>query len=125
MRIFLTTLALAAALGTMAQHGDHASKTPEQKAEHRTERMVKELGLDAAQQEKVSQINLNYSKTMADVATIQNEKDRKGRADALKDNRDNQLQAVLTQEQYAKMLQLREEHKAKKDAAKEKDGSDD
>lgn len=118
MRALLMTLAIATAFSAMAQKGDHATKSPEEKASHRTERMVKELGLDAAQQEKVAAINLNYAKAMKDVASIPSDKDRKGRADVLKGNRDTQLDHVLTPEQYKKMLALREEHKA----AKAKDG---
>ena len=119
------TIALATAFSAMAQKGDHKTKSPEEKAQQRTERMVKELGLDASQQEKVAAINLDFSKAMADVAKIQSEKDRKGRADVLKGRRDTRLSEVLSQDQYKKFLSLREEHKAKKDANKDKDGSDD
>ncbi len=125
MRTLMMTLAFATALSAMAQKGDHKTKSPEEKAQQRTERMVKELGLDAAQQAKVSEINLNFAKAMADVAKIQSEKDRKGRADVLKGARDTRLSQVLTPDQYKKFLSLREEHQAKKDADKDKDGSDD
>ncbi len=127
MRTLLMTLAFATAFGAMAQKGDHKTKSPEEKANQRTERMAKQLGLDAAQHDKVAAINLNFAKAMAEVAKIQSEKDRKGRADVLKGNRDTKLSEVLTKDQYAKLLQLREEHKSKKDADKDKDkeGSDD
>lgn len=124
MRTILLTLAVATAFSAMAQKGEHATKSPEEKAKHRTERMVKDLGLDADQQEKVATINLNFAKAMADVQRIESEKDRKGRADVLKNARDTRLSAVLTKDQYAKFLQLREERKDKKDD-KDKNGSDD
>lgn len=123
MRILLMTLAFATAFSAMAQKGDHKTKSPEEKAKQRTERMVNDLGLDATQQAKVSEINLNFAKAMADVAKIQSDKDRKGRADVLKGSRDTRLGQVLTKDQYAKYLQLREERKAKKDD--DKDGSSD
>lgn len=117
------TLAFATAFSAMAQKGNQTTKSPEEKAKQRTERMVKELGLDADQHAKVSEINISFAKAMADVAKIQPEKDRKGRADVLKGSRDTRLSQVLTKDQYAKYLQLREERKAKKDD--DKDGSND
>lgn len=118
MRTILLTLALATAFGAMAQKGENAPKTPEEKAKQRTERMVEELGLDAAQQEKVASINLRFAQAMQDVDAIKDETTRKGRESALKTSRDNNLQSVLTQQQYDKMIKVREERKAKKGAAK-------
>ncbi|MEO7081562.1 MAG: hypothetical protein ABIY71_08540, partial [Flavobacteriales bacterium] len=67
--------------------------------------------------EKASAINLDYYTAMRQVNTIV-EKDRDGRASVVKANRDNQLQAVLSPEQFSKMITLRNERKAKKDADK-------
>ena len=118
MKAILLTIALSIGLGAFAQKGDHVQKTSAEKAQHRTEQMVKDLGLDAAQKEKVASINLSYATAMAQVNTITIEKDREGRSDVLKGNRDNSLQKVLTNEQYAKMLSLRTEKKAKHEAEK-------
>lgn len=113
MRTLLFTLALATGMSAMAQQG-HTEKTPAEKAERRTERMVQDLGLDATQQEKVASINQAYAKAMYDLRSVR-EEDRQGRTDHLKSSRDNAYQSVLTADQYAKLLQLREMRKADKD----------
>lgn len=118
MRTLLLTLALATGLSTMAQQKGQTEKLPAEKARNRTEWMTKELGLDPAQQEKVAAINLQYAQAMQNVDAIKDETTRKGRAAALKTSRDNGLQSVLTQEQFDKMIKVREERKAKKNAAK-------
>ncbi|MBS1936620.1 MAG: hypothetical protein JSS84_02245 [Bacteroidetes bacterium] len=118
MRTLLLTLALATGLSTMAQQKGQTEKTPAEKAKNRTEWMTKELGLDATQQEKVAAINLQYAQAMQNVDAIKDETSRKGRASALKTSRDNNLQSVLTPQQYDKMIKVREERKAKKSAAK-------
>lgn len=111
------TLALATGLTAMAQQG-HTEKTPAEKAERRTERMVQDLGLDAAQREKVATIHLAYAKAMYDLRSVRDE-DRRGRADYLESSRDNGLQQVLTADQYAKLQQLREQRKEKNDGEEE------
>lgn len=118
MKAILLSLAFAFGLTAFAQKNDNAHKTPAEKADHRTEQMVKDLGLEAGQQDKVASINLGYYTAMRDVNTISNEKDREGRASYVKANRDRDLQAVLTPEQYTKMLSLRAEKKAKHEADK-------
>ncbi len=117
MRTLLMTLALATGLTAMAQQG-HTEKTPAEKAERRTERMVQDLGLDAAQREKVATIHLAYAKAMYDLRSVRDE-DRRGRADYLESSRDNGLQQVLTADQYAKLQQLREQRKEKNDGEEE------
>lgn len=112
------TLAFATAFSAMAQKGGNNTRSPEEKAQQRTERMVKELGLTGDQHAQVSKINLSFAKAMRDVATIEDEGARKGRADALKESRDSSLGQVLTPDQYNKMLALREAHKAKQEADK-------
>lgn len=117
MKAILLSLALVFGLSAFAQKADQSQKTPAEKAENRTEQMVKDLGLDASQQAKTAAINLDYYKTMREVDSIV-EKDRAGRESYVKANRDTRLQAVLTPEQFNKMITLRNEKKAKKDAEK-------
>ena len=117
MKAILLSLALVFGLSAFAQKADQSQKTPAEKAEHRTEQMVKDLGLDASQQAKTAAINLDYYKTMREVNSIV-EKDREGRESYVKANRDTRLQEVLTAEQFNKMIELRNEKKAKKDAEK-------
>ena len=117
MKAILLSLALVFSLSAFAQKADQSQKTPAEKAENRTEQMVKDLGLDASQQAKAAAINLDYYTTMRQVNTIV-EKDRAGRESYVKANRDTRLQEVLTPEQFNKMITLRNEKKAKKDAEK-------
>lgn len=117
MRTFLTSLALVAGLGLMAQDADlddNGKKTPEEKAQHRTELMTKELGLSPDQVTKVNAINLGFARSMESVRQIKDEPSRKGRAEALRTNRDGQLKETLTTEQYTRMMELREKKKAGK-----------
>lgn len=119
MRTILTTLALAVGMSLMAQDANAGKdkKTPEERAAKRTEQMTKDLGLSSEQVAKVNTINLNFARTANDVKQIQDPATRKGRMDALKTKRDAELKAVLTTEQYDKMVALREK---KKDGVKEK-----
>ncbi len=113
MRSILTTLALAAGMSLMAQDADmdNDKKTPEERAQHRTEVMTKELGLNAEQIAKVNTINMNFAHAMSDVKKIEDAETKKGRADALKKKRDADLKVVLTAEQFTTMLALREKKK--------------
>jgi len=120
MKAILFSLALAFGLTAFAQKDDQAQKTPAEKAAHRTEQMVKDLGLDASQQKIIASVNLDYYTAMREVNSIP-EKDREGRAKVVKANRDNRYQGVLSPEQYNKMITLRNERKAKKEAEKEKE----
>ena len=118
MRTLFSTLALVAGMSLMAQDADmdNDKKTPEERAKHRTEMMTKELGLSAEQIAKVNTINLNFARAASDVKEIKDEATRKGRSDALRSKRDNDLQGVLTADQFTKM-------KAQRD--KKKDGNQD
>lgn len=120
MRTLLTTLALTIGMSLMAQDADmdNDKKTPEERAQHKTEVMTKELGLNAEQIAKVNTININFMRAMSDVKQIPDGETKKNRSSALKEKRDADLKGVLTAEQYAKLLELR----AKKDADKEKKG---
>lgn len=118
MKAILLSLALTIGLGAFAQKGDTNQKSPAEKAQQRTEQMVKDLGLNATQQEKVAEINLTYSSAMKNVNSLTDDTAREKRGDVVKANRDNGFKEVLTAEQYAKMLSLRAEKKAKHDADK-------
>lgn len=117
MRTLLSTLALVASMSMMAQNADtdDDKKTPEEKAKHRTEVMTKELGLNTDQSAKVLEINTTFAKNMVNVKQLPREEDRKLRGQVLKDKRDERLKLVLTAEQYAKMIELRDKKKSDKD----------
>lgn len=118
MRTLLTTLALVAGMGLMAQSADAGKdkKTPEEKAAKRTEQMTKDLGLSAEQVAKVNTINLNFARYNADVKAAGAGADVKGRTEALKSKRDAQLKEVLTPEQYTKYEAIRAKKAAEKKA---------
>lgn len=123
MRTLFSTLALVASMSLMAQDADmdNDKKSPEERATHRTELMTKELSLNPEQVAKVNTINLNFARHIGEVKAIADETSRKGRSEALKSRRDAELKAVLTPEQYGKMMELRDqkkEDKAKKDGKK-------
>lgn len=118
MKAILLSLALTIGLGAFAQKADTNEKSPADKAQQRTEQMVKDLGLDAAQKEKVATINLTYSTAIKNVNSLTDETAREKRGDVVKANRDNAFKEVLTPEQFSKMISLRAVKKAKHEADK-------
>lgn len=124
MKAILLSLAFAIGIGANAQTADHQQKTAAEKAERRTEKMAKDLQLNAEQKAKVAEINLSYAKAMEQVNTIKDEKSHDMRADVLKGNRDRGYQAALTPEQFKKLLDMRAAKKAKHDAEKKADKKD-
>ena len=121
MRTLVMTLALMVGLSAMAQDSDHAKKTPAEHAQKRTAEMTTELGLNADQQAKVAEINMQYADGAQTVSTITDKDAQKLRMNALKTNRDNSYKAVLTDAQYNKCTALQAQKKAKKDADEPKD----
>jgi periplasmic protein CpxP/Spy len=122
MRTLFTTLALAAGMSLLAQDADlddKGKKTPEERAQHRTEVMTKQLGLNAEQIAKVNTIHITFARAMSEVKEMQDQEARKNRAKALRDKRDNDLKGVLSAEQFSKMLAERD--KKKEDAKGKKD----
>ncbi|HRH68639.1 MAG TPA: hypothetical protein PLB89_03940 [Flavobacteriales bacterium] len=84
-----------------------------EKADKRTETMTEELGLSTEQTAKVQVINERFAKAMMDLKKVQQAEDaQKERARIIRQQRDVELKAVLTTEQYEKMLVLRKEKKA-------------
>ena len=122
MRTLVMTLALMVGLSAMAQDSDHAQKTPAERAQKRTTEMTSQLGLNADQQAKVNEINMQFADGAQTVSTISEKEAQKKRMEALKTNRDNGYKAVLTEAQYNKWMALRAEKKAKHQAEKTKSG---
>lgn len=118
MRTLVMTLALMVGLSAMAQDSDHTQKTPAERAQKRTTEMTTELGLNADQQAKISEINMQYADGAQTVSTITDKDSQKMRMNALKTNRDSSYKAILTEAQYNKWTALQAQKKAKKDAEK-------
>jgi periplasmic protein CpxP/Spy len=127
MRTLLTTLALAAGMTLMAQDADmddNGKKTPDERAQHRTEWMTKELGLSPEQIAKVNPINITYARAISEVKDMKDVEAKKTRSKALRDKRDADLKAVLTPEQFTKLTTLREQKEGKKDKEDKKGKKD-
>ncbi|GAA4370236.1 hypothetical protein GCM10023185_44600 [Hymenobacter saemangeumensis] len=123
--LLLAALAFATAGTTFAQSSNAAApakmkvkekkdkKTPEQKADHRAAKMAKELGLSPDQEARIEQILLARQQEMKALKekTAGNGRAAHTEKKALRERYDAKFKDVLTAEQYAKFLQLRDEHK--------------
>jgi len=100
----------------MAQQGQkgggRGGATPEERANRQTEMMKDKLSLTAAQEPKVSAINLKYAKKMEDVRAIADTAARRKTALKLNDQKNGELKVVLTADQYKSYLKQVEEMKA-------------
>lgn len=115
MKQIMMGLALAMFVAGAANAQDAQQKTKADRAEMRTERMVKELGLDADQAKKVQEINDRYGakmETMRDQRRAEMEA-KHDKQDALKKDYQEEMKAVLTPEQFAKWEAHQAELKAK------------
>ncbi|MEO8066050.1 MAG: hypothetical protein ABI599_00015 [Flavobacteriales bacterium] len=86
----------------------------------RTEEMTKELGLSDEQAAKLKAMNDRYAEEVK--AAQPTEAERAARREKMKDvqtRRDAELKSLLTEEQYAKMMELRQQ---RHDARKEEGG---
>lgn len=95
---------------------DAPRKTMEDRADARTQQMVKELGLSEEQAAKVKEINARFGAKF-DAMQEQNRKEMEARnekRDALRQEQANELKGVLTPEQFAKWEAKQEEMKARR-----------
>ena len=105
-------IGMALALFTMgaATAQDKQQRPAADRAKQQTERMTKELGLNADQATKVEAINAKYAEKMDAMRADRKEKmaETKGKGAELNDARLAEMKDVLTPEQYAKMEKNRE-----------------
>ncbi len=122
----IATLSLLTAASALAQDktADKEPKTPAERAKMQTERMVKELGLDAAQASKAEAVNLKYAEQ---AEQLRKEREAqvekiKGEGKAMKEAHEGEMKSILTAEQFTKYLTYRdaqiEKHKEKRNAEK-------
>lgn len=125
-RTIIAALTLLIATGLQAQNKQpHQERSAQERAKAHTERMSKDLGLNAEQTTRVEAINLKYAE-QAEVLRKEREAERKekdGRGKEVRDARDAELKAVLNSEQYEKMLAQREKMKEQR-AQERKDAHD-
>ena len=108
-------IAVFAALTVGANAQDKQPKTAQERAKSQTERLTKELGLNAEQAAKAEAINLRYAEKAE--ATRKEQKAerevRKKEGQAMRDAHRAEMKDVLTAEQYDTWIK-------KQEAAKEK-----
>ena len=97
-----------------------ADRTPEQIAAFLDERMAAKLSFTGDQAPRVSALNLEHARKLRAIAASDDGVRAKGRAmDRLNDAHEAALKAVLTAEQFATFLAMKEEMRdALKDAAR-------
>jgi len=117
-KLIISALALvfsvASAFAQDVQKGK-TQKTPDEKSTRFTQRMTRELSLDASQQERVNAINLERFKNIEEVRT-QAGLDAPARRQKLKeveDNYFNNLKGVLSADQFTKFQAMKAEMKEK------------
>ncbi len=97
-------------------------KTPEERAQHKTDKMEEHLGLTADQKEMIYDINLEAAKKHVAKREMAKE-ERKAKHEEMKAEREKIEAAildVLDDDQDAKFLQMKEERKAKHEERKAK-----
>lgn len=113
LMLFLTSAGVSFAQQG-GQGGGYGSATPEERATRLTDMMKEQLKLTAAQEPKVSAINLKYAKKNQEVRAIADTAQRRKTATANETARDGELKAVFTASQFKEYLKLKEEMKARR-----------
>ena len=88
--------------------------SPEDRAKHLTEMMKESLSLTAAQEPKVSAINLKYAKKIEEVRKVADTAVQHKSMQNLHKQKDGELKAVLTADQFKSYLKQVEEMKARR-----------
>ncbi len=88
--------------------------SPEDRAKHLTEMMKESLSLTAAQEPKVSAINLKYAKKIEEVRKVADTAVQHKSMQNLNKQKDGELKAVLTADQFKSYLKQVEEMKARR-----------
>ena len=108
--IIASGLLVMISLSTFAQQGKGGEKpNPEERAKQMTERLATELDLNEAQKKQVLAINMEYAKKREAEMEA-----RKAEMEARKKEQQGQeakIQAVLTDDQKAKWVELKDERK--------------
>jgi len=118
MKKLLLSIALVGVFGifAQAQPGGKADLSPEEKAVKQTERLAKELSLDAAQSEKLLMINKEFAAQM-EAKRAEDKTDREARKKEtmeLRQQHNDQINSLLTQEQQKKYLEIQQGQQARK-----------
>ena len=88
--------------------------TPEGRAAFQTQEMKKGLGLNQDQIDKVRELNLKYARKVETTADASEGESRKlGEMKKISEEKDSEMKAVLSSEQYDKYLAMKEEMRKK------------
>lgn len=115
--VFFMALSILSTSALFAQKqgpGGYGKATPEERAKRQTEMMKENLSLTPAQEPKVSAINLKYAKKMEDVRKIADTAVQRKTFQNLNKQKDGELKAVLTADQFKSYLKQVEEMKARR-----------
>lgn len=118
LSVILLSLFMVAA-GTLiaqkpGQKGDGGNASPEDRAKRLTLMMKDNLSLTAAQEPKVADINLKYAKKNEEIRNIADTTARRKAFQSANKQKDAELKAILTAEQFKTYLKLAEEMKARR-----------
>jgi|PlaIllAssembly_1097288.scaffolds.fasta_scaffold1106179_1 periplasmic protein CpxP/Spy len=108
--IIASSLMVMISLSTFAQQGKGGEKpNPEERAKQMTERLATELELNEAQKNQVLAINMEYAKKReAEMEAMKAEMEARKKA---QQEHEAKIQAVLTETQKAKWVELKDERK--------------
>jgi len=122
-KFILAAMAALMIFGLQAQdtkhQKGHQAMTPEKMAQFETDRMVKELKLDKATEEKINEINLRYAKQQSEMRMSrqkdnQKMKDENRQAmrkqmEEMQANKDKEFEKVLSKKDFASYKEKREQ----------------
>jgi len=122
-KVLLSIVAAVFAVSSFAQDGGSGSKTPEQIATQKADKLKTELGLSDDQRSKIYAILLeNTAKIQAIKAKYPNDKKAaKAEIRPLRQAADQSIKSILTPEQITKWEALKKAQKEKHKAEKESD----
>lgn len=117
----LMTLALSVLLlgNAFAQSTKGQSPTPAGRAAHATERMTKQLELNAQQVDQVNAMYVKYAEQLDDRQAGEATGNRGHEKEKLTARMDADLKAILTPEQYGKWMELQKGHEKRTEDGRE------
>jgi protein CpxP len=113
----LAIVALFAGSSLISFGQEKEVKTPEQRAEKKTEILTKKLDLNANQQTKVAEMNLKTAKEVDAIKSNQNlsKEEKKNAVKQLRETKQAELRGVLSSDQQQKFDKMKEKREQKRE----------
>jgi hypothetical protein len=113
----LAIVALFAGSSLISFGQEKEVKTPEQRAEKKTEILTKKLDLNADQQTKVAEMNLKTAKEVDAIKNNQNlsKEEKKSAVKQLRETKQTELRGVLSSDQQQKFDKMKEKREQKRE----------